>query len=85
VLYQSSNSSAGGISLPKEQPERRTVTVFPVAYDDLDDPREELTFVVRAKEAVFTVVLTNPSACASLPIKHSTDFHSPVMMDEDPR
>ena len=36
------------------------MTVFPVANDDLDDPREELTLVVRAKEAVFAVVLTQP-------------------------
>ena len=34
--------------------------MFPAAFDDLDDPREELTFIVRAKEAVFTVVLTQP-------------------------
>ena len=36
------------------------MNTFSTAFDDLDDPREELTFIVRAKEAEFTVVLTQP-------------------------
>ena len=32
--------------------------MFPATFDNLDDPREEMTFIVRAKEAVFAVILS---------------------------